>query len=63
MDQLAMKERNLEMESLLMFNALECKLILNALEGKRDPNKNKKQQKARKRANAAKKSNSKNRKR
>lgn len=54
MDQLAMKERNLEMESLLM---------LNSLEGKRDPKKNKKQQKARKRANAAKKSNSKNRKR
>ena len=50
MDQLAMKERNLEMESLLM---------LKSLEGKRDP---KKQQKARKRANAAKKSNSKNRK-
>ena len=49
-----MKERNLEMESLLM---------LKYLEGKRDPNKNKKQQKARKRANAAKKSNSKNRKR
>lgn len=54
MDQLAMRERNLEMESLLM---------LKFLEGKRDPNKNKKQQKARKRANAAKKSNSKNRKR
>ena len=53
MDQLAMKERNLEMESLLM---------LKSLEGKRDPKKNKKQQKARKRANAAKKSNSKNRK-
>ena len=53
MDQLAMKARNLEMESLLM---------LKSLEGKRDPNKSKKQQKARKRANAAKKYNSKNRK-
>ena len=54
MDQLAMKELNLEIVSLLM---------LKSLEGKRDPNKNKKQQKTRKRANAAKKSNSKNRKR